>query len=386
MVELAVHPKIDDFAEAEWDALLGDGPPYLRWAFLHALETTGCVKPEKGWAPAHLELREGERRLAVAPAYIKGNSEGEFVFDHSWAQFSYERLGFDYYPKLIVACPFTPATGPRVLLAPEADATDVLPALASGLQQFTESSELSSAHVLFAEREQAEALARAGMSLRLGIQYHWQNAGYGCFDDFLGRYNSKKRNQIRRERREMERQGLELDVVSGTDLASDQIDHVYEFYRQTVHKYFWGRQYLNRAFFHEVCSKMGENVLVVFAREKGSRTPIAGAFNLIGGGKLYGRYWGATEERRFLHFNVCYYRGIDVCIERGLSAFEPGAGGEHKVARGFGPTITYSTHHLRHPILERAVNDFLRREGQAVRRELEVDCGPLKPADATTDD
>ncbi len=379
MVDLAIHPKIDDFSEQEWDALLGDGPPYLRWAFLKALESTGCVRPEKGWAPAHLELREGTERLALAPAYVKGNSEGEFVFDHSWAQFCYERLRVDYYPKLIVACPFTPATGPRVLLSPGVDPDVAFSALAAGMGQFAESSDLSSVHVLFAERQQAEALADAGLSLRLGTQFHWQNCGYQSFEDFLARYSSKKRTQIRRERKEMDLQGLRLEVIAGGDLSPPEIDHMFEFYRQTVQKYFWGKQYLNRDFFHEVCRTMGENVLVVFAREKGRQAPIAGAFNLVGGGKLYGRYWGATEERRFLHFNVCYYQGIDACIERGLTAFEPGAGGEHKVVRGFEPTITYSAHLLRHPILKRAVDDFLEREALAVRRELELERGPLKP-------
>lgn len=377
-MDLAVHPRIDDLDAAEWDEFVGDGPPYLRWAFLKALESTGCVKAAKGWAPAHLQLIEGGKTVALAPAYIKGNSEGEFVFDHSWAQFCFERLHVDYYPKLIIACPFTPATGPRLLLARDAELERVSRGFAAGVAQFVQTTELSSAHVLFPEASQANALEHAGLALRRGIQFHWRNQGYSCFEDFLSRYPSKRRTQIRRERKEMALQGLSLDVYSGNELSSAQIDHVYEFYRQTVHKYFWGRQYLNRDFFHEVCAKLGEHVLVVLATPRGSREPVAGAFNLVGGGKLYGRYWGALEERRFLHFNVCYYRGIDVCIERGLSVFEPGAGGEHKLVRGFEPTITYSAHHLEHPILDAAVRDFLKREGEAVRRELELDPGPFK--------
>lgn len=373
MVDLTVHSSIRQIPEAQWDGLLRDGPPYLRWAFLDVLEQTGCVKPETGWASAHLALQDGEKLVAVAPAYVKGNSEGEFVFDHSWAQFSAERLHAAYYPKLIVACPFTPATGPRLLCAEDEDVTVLYRAFVAGLRQFTEAHGLSSAHVLFPDREQAEAFEEAGLAVRYGIQYHWQNAGYGSFDDFLGRYSAKRRHQIRRERRDMDEQGLRLDVLSGAELAPDQIDHIYEFYKRTVHKYFFGRQYLNRAFFHELCCRLGENVLVVFATERGSRVPIAGAFNLIGGGKLYGRYWGATEERRFLHFNVCYYRGIEVCIERGLSVFEPGAGGEHKVARGFQPAITYSAHYIQHPILDGAIRDFCARERRAVERELAME-------------
>jgi predicted N-acyltransferase len=380
VVDVSVHSSIEDIDEERWDDLLGDdGPPYLKWAFLRALEHTECVHPSKGWMPAHLVLAEAGKTLAVAPAYVKGNSEGEFVFDHSWAQFCHERLGRDYYPKLVVGCPFTPAVGPRLLIADGADRERCFTAFAAGLRQIAEAHGLSSAHVLFPEPEQAKALEQSGLGLRYGVQFHWQNRGYASFDDFLARYNSKRRNQIRRERREMEQQGIELEVALGSDLDSARIDHAYDFYRVTVHKYLWGRQYLNREFFHELCSKLGQHVLVVFAYERGNRVPIAGAFNLLGGGKLYGRYWGATQERRFLHFNVCYYKGIDECIARGLRVFEPGAGGEHKIVRGFEPVITYSAHHLCEPVLDAAVRDFLRRERRAVEQQLEVERGPLKP-------
>jgi len=379
VVDLSVHPSIEDIDEALWDDLLGeDGPPYLKWAFLRTLEHTECVHPRKGWMPAHLVLRQDETVIAAAPAYVKGNSEGEFVFDHSWAQFCHEKLGRDYYPKLVVSCPFTPAVGPRLLVAPGADRSTCFAAFAAGLSQFADAHDLSSAHVLFPDPDQAEQLQEAGLAMRHGVQFHWRNQGYATFDDFLSRYNSKRRHQIRRERREMQQQGLKLEVLSGSDLASDQIDHAYDFYRSTVHKYFWGRQYLNREFFHELCARLGRHVLVVFAYERGNPVPIAGAFNLLGGGKLYGRYWGATQERRFLHFNVCYYQGIEECIERGLSVFEPGAGGEHKIVRGFEPVITHSAHYLGEPVLDAAVRDFLRRERQAVQRQLEVERGPLK--------
>jgi predicted N-acyltransferase len=242
-----------------------------------------------------------------------------------------------------------------------------------------EDNPLSSAHVLFADAAQAEEFEAAGLLLRHGVQFHWSNAGYATFDDFLGRYSAKRRHQVRRERREMEAQGIELSVKLGSELSSAELDHIFEFYCSTVDKHFYGRRYLNREFFHEVCARMGGQILVVFATLRGQPRPIAGAFNLLGKKKLYGRYWGATEDRRFLHFNVCYYRGIEECILRGLDTFEPGAGGEHKVVRGFEPTITYSAHLLKHPILQRAIKDFLVREKTAIRSGLEETPPILKP-------
>jgi hypothetical protein len=387
VVDLRLHGAIDEIPKHEWDSLLGDGPPFLCWDFLQALEQTGCVDPEKGWAPAHLSLSEGSQMIAVAPAYIKGNSEGEFVFDHSWAEFAYARLRHRYYPKLIVAAPFTPATGPRLLMRPDVDSEQALRALAGGLGRIIEENDLSSAHVLFAEVRQAEALERAGLLLRQGVQYHWHNPGYANFEDFLSRYSSKRRNQIRRERRELEVQGVELDVKLGSDLSNAEIDHVFEFYAATVDKYFWGRRYLNRNFFQEICSRIGSQILVVLARDKSNPVPLAGAFNLLGPHKLYGRYWGAREERKFLHFNVCYYRGIEECIARGLKGFEPGAGGEHKLARGFEPVITYSAHKLKHPTLHAAIREFLTRERKAVREEISGATPLLKPlGDVSNDD
>jgi predicted N-acyltransferase len=318
--------------------------------------------------------------LAAAPAYIKGNSEGEFVFDHSWAQFSYERLATEYYPKLILASPFTPATGPRLLCDPAAEQSSLFRALHQGLVQLCEQHDLSSAHVLFPEPEQAALLGDTGLLLRYGIQYHWHNAGYATFQDFLARYPSKRRNQIQRERRELAAQNLELIVASGSELSPAQIDHIYEFYVSTVDKHVWGRRYLNREFFIEICPRLGEQILVILARDKSSGRYVAGAFNLLGKQRMYGRYWGASQELRYLHFNVCYYQGIEECIRRGLQAFEPGAGGEHKLARGFEPVITYSAHHLKHRTLRSAVARFLEQERLAVQQQLELEPKVLRPA------
>jgi predicted N-acyltransferase len=360
-----------DFQESEWDALLApEFVPHMRWTFLDVLEQTGCVKPEVGWLPQHLSLHRDGKLIAVAPAYVKGNSEGEFVFDHSWARFCQESLRLDYFPKLILAVPFTPATGPRLLTAGETDPVEMHLALAQGLERFIGSARLSSAHVLFLPDASARSFESAGLSRRFGVQYHWHNAGYRSFDDFLARFNAKRRHQIRRERRELLLAGIELSALSGKELGTELIDHVYEFYVSTVDKHFYGRRYLNRAFFHEICARMPENVLVVLAREKGARRPLACAFNLVSQRAMFGRYWGAREDRPFLHFNVCYYEGIDQCIQRGLDYFEPGAGGEHKHVRGFESSLTHSVHYLRDPRLRGPVDQFLSQERAAILEHL----------------
>lgn len=380
MLEFRSHHSIREIAEADWDNLVGPSEvPYLRWTFLEALEATECAHPDAGWGPAHVGLYEDDELVGAAPCYVKGNSDGEFVFDHSWAQFAYQRLDHDYYPKLIVACPFTPATGPRLIYRRGADVTLLSKGLAEGLCRFVEKLELSGAHVLFPDETQASALEDAGLMRRYGLQYHWRNAGYGCFDDFLARYNSKRRHQIRRERRELEAQGIELRTFTGSDLTPEVIDHAYQFYRSTVDKYYFGRRYLNRQFFEEVCARLPSQVMVVLAYEKSTSRYIAGAFNLIGAKRLFGRYWGCHAELRYLHFNVCYYRGIEECIERKLEVFEPGAGGEHKVVRGFEPTLTYSNHYLRQPVMRSAISDFLVREKQAIDEQIAEHKPLLKP-------
>ena len=363
---------MSEIGEGEWNTLTtATTPPFLKWSFLDALERTGCVVPDRGWLPCHVTLRRGGELVAAAPVYLKGNSEGEFVFDHGWASFAEGRLRIPYYPKLVAAVPFTPATGPRLLVRPGVDSADLLRAFASGLAQLAQKMSVSSAHVLFPSEVQASALAGVGLAHRLGLQFHWRNQGYETFDDFLGCFNSKRRNQIRREMRGPEEQGLKLRVLSGRDIDSPLLDAVFEFYLSTVNKYYWGRQYLNRAFFEEICSRQPDDVLVVLACDGSSGRPIAAAFNLVGADALFGRYWGAKEDRPYLHFNVCYYRGIAACIERKLAVFEPGAGGEHKLARGFEPTLTHSVHHLVDKRLSAAVRDFIFRERERVEAHVE---------------
>ncbi|HEX4341687.1 MAG TPA: GNAT family N-acetyltransferase [Polyangiaceae bacterium] len=366
-IELSTHESVREIGESEWGALTSPStPPFLKWSFLDTLEQTGCVTPDRGWLPCHLALRKDGVLVGVAPAYLKGNSEGEFVFDHGWASFAETRLRVPYYPKLILAVPFTPATGPRLLVREGADPVELVGALTTGIVQLSKRLKVSSAHVLFPTESQANLFEAGGMAHRVGLQFHWQNLGYANLDDYLSRFNSKRRHQIRREMRGPAEQGVDIEALGGRDLDPPLIDAMFEFYLSTVNKYHWGRQYLNRAFFEELCARQPDDVMVVLARDRASRKPIAGAFNLVGGGALYGRYWGATEERPFLHFNVCYYRGIVECIERKLTLFEPGAGGEHKLVRGFEPTLTHSVHHLVDGRLDAAVRDFVTRERERV--------------------
>lgn len=383
--EVRTWSSLRALGEAEYRALEAeDASPFCSFEWLDALETTGCVRPERGWMPMHIGLYRGPVLVACAPAYLKGNSEGEFVFDHSWARFCEGSLGQRYYPKLVVAVPFTPATGPRLLVRPGEARAPLYSVFAAALRRLTEELGLSSAHVLFPPEADTEALVGAGLARRVGVQYHWRNAGYGSFEDFLARFSAKRRHQIRRERREVLAQGIDVEIRTGSDLGPELVDFVYRFYRSTVDKHVWGRRYLNREFFEEVLARMRHKLHVVVARDRASRRPIAGAFNVLGKDTLYGRYWGALEERAFLHFEVCFYRGIEDAIARGLARFEPGAGGEHKLARGFEPSLTFSAHHLRDERFDRVVRDFLRREEDAVRADVLATREEMKLKDVVT--
>lgn len=368
VLEVRVHESIRQIPEETWNALQGvSEAPFLSWTFLDILERTGCVRAEVGWLPHHLTFHEGDRLVGAAPAYLKGNSDGEFVFDHSWANAAH-RAGIEYYPKLLVAIPFTPATGPRLFIAEGQDESKLAQAMAEALRRIVEKIEISSAHVLFPSPTQAKLLEQTGLAERYGIQFHWKNHGYVTYDDYLAKFSSKRRNQWKRERREMAAQGIEIESLTGSDITPEIVDFGFRFYKATVNKFYWGRQYLNRAFFEELVEKLGDSVEVVVARQAGQ--PIAGAWNFFGKNALFGRYWGALEDRPFLHFNVCYYHSIEQCILRKLERFEPGAGGEHKMSRGFEPTITHSLHHLHDRRLDAAVRNYLPNERAAVEREV----------------
>lgn len=374
--ELVTHGSVREIGEAAYSGLVTEStPPFLRFEWLDALERTGCVAPDKGWLPLFLALHRvcaGERRLvAVAPGYVKWHSDGEFVFDHTWARFAEERLGLEYYPKLILSVPFTPATGPKVLIHPDEDATRARAALSDGIGRLLDQVPLSSAHVLFPPGDEAEAWGEQGWARRFGVQFHWENAGYGTYDDFLGRFSAKRRAALRREERELAAQGVCLEIHTGADIDEELLDAAYRFYLATVDKYVWGRRYLSREFFFTVGQTMPDRLHLVMAKDRHSGRLLGGAFNLLGGDALYGRYWGAVEERPFLHFNVCFYAGIRDCIARGLQRFEPGAGGEHKQSRGFEATVTHSAHRIVHPELDGVVRDFLRRERAGVLAAVE---------------
>jgi uncharacterized protein len=333
--------------------------PFISHEFLSALEASKSATGRTGWQPQHLvaETEDG-RMVGAAPCYLKSHSRGEYVFDWGWAE-AYEQAGGSYYPKLQVSVPFTPATGPRLLVHPAGDAAMVRTALAAGLVELTRIRDASSAHVTFLPRADWELLGRHGFLQRTDQQFHWENAGYGDFEDFLSALASRKRKLIRRERREAVAAGITLHWLTGSDLTEDVWDAFFAFYIETGSRK-WGRPYLTRAFFSLVGETMRDRILLVTAKRAG-RT-IAGALNFIGSDTLYGRHWGAVEHHPFLHFEVCYYQAVEFAIARKLARVEAGAQGEHKLARGYLPVTTYSAHYVADPALRRAIADFLKRE------------------------
>jgi predicted N-acyltransferase len=333
--------------------------PFVSHEFLRALEESGCIGGRSGWSPAYLLVEDGEDRLlAAAPSFLKSHSQGEYVFDHSWAD-AYQRAGGRYYPKIQVAAPFTPATGPRLLVAPGPRAEEARAGLIAGLEALRDQTEASSVHVTFAGEPDVAALREAGYLERHDLQFHWFNEGFGTYDDFLSTLASRKRKALKRERREALAAGITIEVLSGSDLTEAVWDDFHAFYEDTGSRK-WGRPYLNRAFFSCVGAAMGERIVLVMAKRDGRY--IAGAINFRGGDTLYGRNWGCIEDHPFLHFEVCYHQAIDYAIAQGLARVEAGAQGEHKLARGYRPVVTRSLHHLADPGLKRAVAHYLTRE------------------------
>lgn len=345
-----------------WNALTARESPFLDWSWLASLEHAGCVGDRTGWQSRPLLAYEGAKLVAACPLYVKSHSEGEFVFDFSFADAA-ERAGLRYYPKLLVGVPFTPVGGRRLLVAPElepARANALRAALVDALGELAADSGLSSVHVNFCEPDEADLLESRGFLRRIGVQYHWRNEGYATFDDYLARFRSKRRNQLRRERRDVADQGVRVAVHAGDAIDERLFDPMYEFYRSTVRARAWGREYLNRAFFDLLRERFRERLVFVVAERAGA--PIAGAFNVEKDGVLYGRYWGARDDVRHLHFEVCYYAGIEHCIAHGLSRFEPGAGGEYKQVRGFDAQPTLSAHRFLDARLHAAVARYLESE------------------------
>ncbi|MDZ4375734.1 MAG: GNAT family N-acetyltransferase [Phenylobacterium sp.] len=375
---LTVHEGIADIGREAWDACARPtGDPFVSYDFLHACEASGSAAPPEGWAARHLALRDEDNAvLGVMPLYLKGHSQGEYVLDHSWAD-AYQRAGGRYYPKLLGAVPFTPATGPRFLHHPDTDAATVRQALIQGALTLVERLGVSSLHVNFPTEAEWSAMAEAGLLPRQDIQYIWRNADHQTFDDFLAALSSNRRKTIRRERRDA-RADLDIRVLTGADILEDHWDAFFRFYMDTGDRK-WGRPYLTRAFFSMVGETMADRIALVMAFRDGA--PIAGALNFIGRNALYGRQWGTLEEVPFLHFELCYYQAIEFAIARGLSRVEAGAQGEHKIARGYLPSPVYSAHFIADPALRGPVADYLRREGPAVeaqRLEMTAELSPFK--------
>lgn len=375
-VEITVLGAIDEIAAADWDACAApeaaDGGralhPFLTHRFLSAFEASGSVQPRAGWAPRHLAARAGGRVLGVSPMYIKGHSQGEYIFDHSWAH-AYERAGGAYYPKLLSAVPFTPVTGPRFLARPGIARETAATALIEGATQFAVQGGFSSVHWNFCTAQEAELGAAMGLLRRSGQQFHWHDAGYGDFDGFLGSLSSRKRKQLRRERETAMAGGVEIVALAGGDIEPAHWDAFWRFYQDTGARK-WGSPYLTRDFFRIAHDDLRDDMLLIMARRGGEW--VAGALNVIGRDALFGRYWGCTEHHPSLHFEICYHRAIDWALAHGLTRVEAGAQGEHKLARGYLPVETHSLHWIGDPGFRRAVADYLDHERAAVDEDIAV--------------
>lgn len=358
--ELTVRlaPGVREFEAAQWNALGGDRNPFVSHEFLTALEDSGSVGPGTGWDPVPIAITDPQDNLLAAmPSYAKGHSQGEYVFDHAWAD-ALHRAGRNYYPKLQIASPFTPATGPRLLLSDTRYATHLL----KGAEVVCEQNGLSSAHATFVDPEQLSLFEAEDWLIRSDIQFHWLNRSYENFDGFLTDLASRKRKNLRKER-EAAKKGLRIERLSGDDIKAEHWDAFWVFYQDTGARK-WGTPYLTREAFTLMGERMGDKMVLILASDEGG--PIAGALNFVGSDAIYGRYWGCSREVRFLHFELCYYQAIDIAIELGLPRVEAGAQGGHKLARGYEPVQTYSAHYLVDPGFREAVADFLERERQGV--------------------
>ena len=367
---------MDGFTPAEWNSLTGtekdsSSPytPFSSFAFLSSLEESDSACAETGWYPQHLRLEDAAGKLLGAlPAYLKTHSQGEYVFDHAWAD-AYERAGGQYYPKLQACMPFTPATGPRVLIAQDANGAAVTQALLEGYKSLCEQRKSSSAHITFTESDLIEPAKAAGFLHRTDQQFHFQNNNYRDFQDFLDSLTSRKRKTIRKEREKALSNGIEIDVLSGSDLTEAIWEQFFRFYIDTGSRK-WGQPYLTRAFYSLIGERMADDIHLVMAKRDG--VYVAGAINFMGSNALFGRHWGCVEDHPLLHFEVCYYQAIELAINKGLKTVEAGAQGQHKIARGYVPVTTHSLHYISHPGLRNAIDDYLIHERQEVEKISEI--------------
>ena len=350
--------SITEVEKREYDSIQPDNNPFFEFDFLFALEKSGCVGPGTGWEPRHLLLREGKELVGAVTFYVKTDSYGEYIFDWEWAR-AYRDAGLSYYPKAVVGIPFTPATGPRIIVRADYDYKTCGRALAEKLVEICSLKSLSSVHFLFVTAEEQELLCDCGFLSRLTHQYHWHNSGYLCFDDFLGDLRSGRRKQIKKEKRRLRELGIEVEVFEREQIRREHIDSIWEFYVDTSSRK-WGSPYLNREFFDLVFETCREKTVLVIARAGGR--PVGGTINFRKGDKLYGRYWGCNVEVPYLHFECCYYKPIEFAINNGINLFEAGAQGEHKFLRGFEAVPVYSSHLFFNPGAQRSIDNFLRGE------------------------
>ena len=388
-VEVSIHHALSEIGESAWDSCAcpegADGrphDPFTTYRFLAALEASGSVGPGTGWSPQHLQAKSEGEVIAVAPLYAKSHSQGEYIFDHNWAH-AYENAGGNYYPKLQIAVPFTPASGRRFLTKPGWEKTG-LAALVQGAVQFAANNQVSSIHTTFCTEEEAKAGKELGLLSRINEQFHWQG-DYSSFDDFLAALSSRKRKNIRKERATAQAFGGEIRALRGDEIKPEHWDAFWRFYQDTGARK-WGTPYLTRAFFDIAQDTLRDDMLLILAERDG--VPIAGALNFIGRDTLYGRYWGCVEDHACLHFELCYYQAIDFAIQNGLSRVEAGAQGSHKLARGYVPVQTHSLHWVLDPGFREAIGRFLKAERDAVNEEIEVltAYGPFKKTKGQEDE
>lgn len=370
---LALHSRIQDIPEQDWDACAGSDNPFINHAFLSILEESGSTGPETGWLPQHVSLRTPQGQIAaVVPLYVKLHSYGEYVFDQTWAE-AFERVGGAYYPKLQNSVPFSPVPGPRLLRHPAFTLT--YESMGEALTNLCRQLKMSSFHVTFCTEPEWTALGRAGWLQRLGVQFHWHNKGYTSFEDFLASLSSGHRKSIRRERRDIQKSGLVFHTLSGSSIETRHWDAFYTFYLATTERK-WGSAYLTRDFFTRLSERLGDKVILMMAEHEDRL--VAGALNLVGRDTLYGRNWGCVGHWPFLHFELCYYRALDYAIEKGLKYVEAGAQGTHKIQRGYLPEPTYSAHWIAHQGFSEAVKSFLDEERKRVQSDMD-DLGQLAP-------
>ena len=355
--------SIEEINKEDWDAVLGSKYPFLKYEFLKALEETNCVSPEQGWTPLHLIASEIEKIIAIMPLYIKTDSQGEFIFDWSWAD-AYYRNGLNYYPKLVSSIPFTPASGPRILIADETRSSEIIEEISRALKQISEESDFSSVHILLADKDEIKDFSQEDFSLRTSYSFHWFNNNYLSFENFLQDMTSRQRKNIKKERKKINDQGITLERIRGSAITVEMLETFYQFYQVTYLKRGM-RGYLNFEFFNKIVASIPEDIMLVLAKNN-SGEYVAGALNFFDDEKLYGRYWGCLKEYDSLHFETCYYQGIEFCIEEKLKSFDPGVQGEHKIKRGFCPIETFSLHWIRDRRFKEAIDDFLEREREHI--------------------